>query len=109
MIRIIKGEDKEINVQMSLKNSLGVIIGPKDLTGKVITIKYKESGSETLVEIIAAALTPETQGRFVFSLSEIQTEALALGYFNFDIYLTESGNTDIERVIKLVTVEDRLR
>lgn len=109
MIKIIKGEDKVINVKMNLKNGLGFIIGPKDLTGKTITVKYRIPSEADLQEVSGLITGPETQGRFSFSLTDVETELLPLGVFNFDVYLVEGSDTDIEKVTKLVVVEDRLR
>jgi len=103
MVNIVKGEDKEITVKLNITD-----VGPLDLTSKTISVKYLD-GTNAIQTKTGTLVGTAPQGRFSFLLSDVETEALTLGNFDFDIYIDEAGDTQIYKAVKLAKVIDRIR
>ena len=103
MINIVKGEDKEITVRLNIAE-----VGPLDLTGKTISVKFLDSAA-SLQTKSGSIVGTAPQGRFSFSLTDTDTEGLSIGNFDFDVYVGEAGDTQIYKAIKQAKVVDRIR
>ena len=103
-VEVVKGED--ILLKITLRDADK---NPYDLTGKTVTVKAVILGVLTPftspdVEVVNAVL-----GQVTLRLSDTVTENLAVGDFNFDVYIEQGININIVRITKQVKVIDRLR
>ena len=96
-----KGSD--IAVQLELVDNNG---NKKDLTNYSAAAKMKRnynSDSSDTTEFAAAISSPATDGILTLSLTNIQTDALKVGNYVYDVeisYVDSNGATVIERILE---------
>lgn len=104
MFIITKGEDVQIPVKVGYKSGKFF-----DLNGKTVTAKMKINSvlttlsAPTNIEIVNAY-----EGQFFIKLDEIQSNNLAKGELEVDVYVDDAGDTKIFKIRKSITVEERL-
>ena len=96
-----KGSD--IAIQLELVDTSG---NPKNLTNYGVAAKMKRnynSDSSDTTEFLSAVNAPPSDGIITCSLNNIQTDALRVGNYVYDIelsYQDSNGNTIIERILE---------
>jgi hypothetical protein len=106
---VVKGSDISLSVFLQTKDCNGVIL-PYNLTGKTVEVVYR-NGSGALVTLTnpAVQVLDPVYSNISISLSETDTENLKTGFFDFDVIITQGGDTKIWKFEKQITVVDRIR
>lgn len=104
IITITRGSEKIIPFTLRY----GVSKKPYDLTGKTVSIKYRNAAGtiQTLVSP-AVTITSLVYGEGNFKLTSAQTNDLEdCEFFDFDIYITSGGEPTILTSRNQVMIED---
>lgn len=109
MLDIIKGSDPRIAI--TLQTSECEMVLPYDLTGKTVTVKYKDSTGVLVSKTGTPSITilDAVYGKISLNLTDIDTESLKIGKLSLDVYIEESGETLIWKLIDQINVVDRIR
>lgn len=109
MAKIVKGSDVSIPITLLLKDSSGVTL-PQDLTGKTISVKYKNSSGVTVTVTGSPGISilNAVYGNLSLNLTDAETDALKSGDFPFDVILVQGSDTKIFKIEKQITVVDRI-
>lgn len=105
MSEITRGDDREIKITMRQKLPDGKVGDPLDLTGKTVSIAYRDQANASVS--IAATIDSAILGKITVPFTDTQSAALRPGDFKFDIVVDEAGDTQIYPVSGKVTVKVR--
>ena len=105
MSQIVKGDDREIKITMRQKTPDGKVGDPLDLTGKTVKMAYKnESGVRVEIN---ATVDSAILGKITVPFTDVQSQALKVGDFKFDIIVDEAGDTQTYPIQNKITIKDK--
>lgn len=105
MSQITKGEDRSFTITMRGLRSDGTVGDPINLTGKTVTIKYRDEANA--LQTLACTVDNAILGRIIANFTDTQSATLKAGDFKFDIYVTEGSNEQIYPISNKILVKAR--
>lgn len=110
MLTIIRGSDISVSVILQKKYSTGIVF-PDNLTGKTISVVYKDSSNNVVTKTTPTdvSITDATLGRFVWNISDTESETFKVGNLDFDVYADLGTERVIYKFVGQISVKDRIR
>jgi hypothetical protein len=106
---IIKGADVDLSIFLQIQEANGITL-PYDLTSKTVSVSYKNSSNVLVTKVDPQVeVVDAVYANVILHLTDVDTEALKVGFFDFDVIVVEASDTKIWKFEKSVTVKDRVR
>ncbi len=105
MAQITRQEDRSFTITMRDRRSDGTVGDPVDLTGKTVTVVYRDEAS--VVQTIACTINNALLGKITVPFTDAQSASLRVGDFKFDIVITEGASQQIYPQENQITVRPR--
>lgn len=106
---IIKGADVDLSIFLQIRDANGITL-PYDLTAKTVSVSYKNTNNVLVTKVAPDVdVVDPVYANVILKLTDVDTEALKVGFFDFDVIVVEAADTKIWKFEKSVTVKDRVR
>ncbi len=105
MSQITKGEDRSFTITMRGLRSDGTVGDPIDLTGKTVTLKYRDEANT--LQTVSCTVENAVLGRIHVAFTDTQSNTLKAGDFKFDIHVVEGSSEQIYPISNKIVVRAR--